>query len=102
MSISYSWAITQMAVTDGQVVRDVTFRRTATEGEQSATIEGAVTVPPANPENFIPYPDLTEAVVAGWVAAVVDADQLDADLAAMLAPQPAGPVVEPLPWANAN
>lgn len=104
-ALTYRWEILGLktvaqAAGMSRVVRDVTFRRTASDGGREVSTRGTITVPPPEDDAFVPYEDLTEEQVADWVAAFVDADRLDADLAAQFVPAPDSRlIVEDLPWA---
>ena len=90
MEIVYNWVISSMIeypttpdnLTD--VVFQVNWRRNATEVVNDKTYFadtfGALSVPPATPEDFIPYADLTEADVIGWLEAGLDVEAIDAGL----------------------
>ena len=96
--IRYGWTILRLKTAPGRVVRDVTFRRIATDGLQTVHTEGTITVPMPEEDRFVPYEDLTEERVAAWVAGFVDAERLDADLVARLTPAPDSLVEDGLPW----
>ena len=97
--IRYRWTILRLRTETGRVVRDVTFRRSATDGQHSAQVEGTITLAPPPADSVVPYEELTEAQVADWVAGFVDAARLDADLAARLSASGDDLAVEDLPWA---
>jgi hypothetical protein len=98
--IRYRWAILRLRTEPGRIVRDVTFRRSATDGQRSAHVEGTITLPPPAADSVMPYDELTEAQVADWVAGFVDAARLDADLAARLSAASDALDLEELPWAT--
>jgi hypothetical protein len=90
MTTTYNWVISSMIeypttpdnLTD--VVFQVNWRRNATEVVDDKTYFadtfGALSVPPPSPEDFIPYADLTEADVIGWLEAGLDVEAIDAGL----------------------
>ena len=90
MATIYSWVISSMIeypttpdnLTD--VVFQVNWRRNATEvvGEQTYFTDtfGALSVPAPEPADFIPYADLTEDDVIGWLDAGLDVAAIDAGL----------------------
>jgi hypothetical protein len=53
-------------------------------------------------ENFIPYEDLTNEIVSGWVTSATDIPALQAQLAASIAEKskPAESEILPVPWSN--
>lgn len=107
MTTTNTWAVVQMDAypqADGEtdVVFNVHWTLTASDGTYQASAYGAqgVTIDPDAP--FTPYADLTEAQVIGWVQASMGAEQvtaLEANLAQQIADQANPPVVTPaLPW----
>ena len=98
----YTWTVAQLERNlpdNGVVVAH--WRVSAVDGEYSASAYGTAgfTPDPTDPA-FIPYADLTEADVLGWVWASeeVDKDQLESNLASQIANQKNPPVVDGLPW----
>jgi hypothetical protein len=78
MTLSYTWAITSLKkTTDGNisnVVVQTNWTCTGTDADgDSGTFNGATPFPlsSVDPENFIPYEELTEADVLSWIQAVV-------------------------------
>ena len=77
-------------VTDSETVGDDTFSASA-YGTASFT-------PDASADDFVPYADLTESVVLGWVWDSMDKDAVEASLTANIAEQK-NPVTEDgVPW----
>jgi len=77
-------------VTDSETVGDDTFSASA-YGTCSFT-------PDASASDFVPYADLTESVVLGWVWDSMDKDAVEASLTANIAEQK-NPVTEDgVPW----
>jgi hypothetical protein len=108
MSNTYTWVISQLDAypqQDGHtdVVFTVHWRRQATDGTYNADIYGsqAVTLDPS--ATYIPYAELTEAIVIGWLEDAMGAETLEAQKAALdkqIEDQINPPVVRPpLPWA---
>jgi hypothetical protein len=87
MAVSYAWTFPTLDVVFDEgnmqnVVETVHWVYTATDGDYVASSYGTVTVPPPEPADFIPYDELTPAIVEGWVEGAMGQDQLDAmDLA---------------------
>ena len=78
MALTYTWAVTSLKkTTDGSVdnfVVQSTWTCTGTDEDgDSGTFNGATPFPldSLDPATFIPYEDLTEADVLGWIQAVV-------------------------------
>jgi hypothetical protein len=111
MALTYTWAVTSLKkTTDGSVdnyVVQSTWTCTGTDADgDSGTFNGATPFPLDNldPATFIPYEDLTEADVIGWIQAVVVGsykDHVDAQINKQIA-LIKDPVVEvpngELPW----
>lgn len=104
---TYTWVISQLDAypqQDGHtdVVFTVHWRRQATDGTHTADIYGsqAVTLDPN--ATYIPYAELTEAIVIGWLEDAMGAETLEAQKAALdkqIEDQINPPVVRPaLPW----
>lgn len=99
-----NWKIEQMIVnpqTDlhTDVVVTAAWRCTATSGDYSASNYGSMGF--ASPgDDFVAYPDLTEADVLGWVwANGVDKAEVEANVARELEALVNPPTVaKPLPW----
>ena len=102
-----NWKIENMIVkpVDGaytDAVVTATWRCTASDGDHSASNYGSMGF--ASPtDDFIEYPDLTEADVLGWVwANGVDKAEVEANVARELEMQVNPPTVpKPLPWSEA-
>jgi hypothetical protein len=80
MALTYTWAITSLKKTTDialdidNVVVQSTWTCTGTDEDgDSGTFSGATPFPlsTVDPATFIPYEDLTEADVLGWIQAVV-------------------------------
>jgi len=113
MTIIYNWVISSMDeypqtsdnLTD--VVFTVHYRRNATSEVDGKTYFAdtyrTVSLPLPSPEDFIPYEDLTEEIVIGWLEEVLDTQAIDASLAQQIENQINPPVISlPLPWLNGN
>ncbi len=110
MANTYTWAISQLDCYPTQdnktdVVFVVHWRRQATDGNgHNADIYGsqAVTLDPS--ATYIPYAELTEAIVIGWLEDAMGAELLEAQKAALdkqIEDQINPPVIRPpLPWSN--
>lgn len=111
MEINYNWIISSMEeypttpdnLTD--VVFTVHWRRQAStvvdEKSYLADTYGALSIEQPNPEDFIPYEDLTFEHVCGWLEAGMDVEALDANLVKQLENQINPPTISlPLPWMN--
>jgi len=107
MTITYTWAVTGMKVTtvgtESDYVVQTYWTKTGTdENGNTGVFNGATPLDP-NPDqtDFIPYNQLTQEIVLGWIQPIV-VDDYEAHVDGVIAAQIAAkidPVVEqPLPW----
>ena len=107
--IKYEWIVSQMncQIKEGEltnIVNMVHWRRTATQGVEGeigyyfADVYGALPITNPDPDDFIPYDQLTKADVDGWLDEMTDPtpQELDENLAANIELQ-INPVEETLP-----
>ena len=107
--IKYEWIVSQMncQIKEGEltnVVNMVHWRRTATQGVEGkegyyfADVYGALPITNPDPEDFIPYEQLTKADVDEWLNEMTEPtpQELDENLAANIELQ-INPVEETLP-----
>jgi hypothetical protein len=96
----YTWTIANLernAADDGVVIAH--WRVTAEDGEHTASSYGTVGfTPDPDAEGFVPFDQLTEATVIGWVQAELDQDAIEAGLAAQIEEAKAPAVVSGTPW----
>ena len=72
MTITKTWRVgTCVRVTADGYVHKVVYHVDGTDGTYKATIDGQVDLP--RPETLIPYKDLTEEQVMGWVKTTIEA-----------------------------
>lgn len=107
MTVTNAWAVVQMDAyreLDGEadVVFTVHWTLTGTERAYTGSVYGSVgvTVDPEVP--FIPFAELTQDEVIGWVKSALGDDQVasyEANVAQQIADLASPPVVTPpLPW----
>ena len=82
--------------TDGDVVTNVHYTVSKTDGEAVGSSYGSVGVEVG--DTVIPFADLTEATVVKWVKEKLDLVSLEASLDAQIADQKAPKVASGLPW----
>lgn len=96
----YTYTIANLernAADDGVVIAH--WRVTAEDGEYTASSYGTVGfTPDPDAEGFVPFDQLTEAMVIGWVQAELDQDAIEAGLAAQIEEAKAPAVVAGTPW----
>ena len=109
MAITNTWAVVQMDAypeADGEtdVVFNVHWTITGTDGEYTGYVYGSQGVPLDPDAPFTPYADLTQEQVIGWVQDAMGAEQVaayEANVAQQIENQINPPVVTPpLPWAS--
>jgi hypothetical protein len=104
----FSWVISQLncaVESEGlpDVINMIHWRYNATQEHEGkvyfADTYGASSVAQPNPQNFIPYADVTEAEVISWLEAILPVEDMQASLEANIALQ-INPVevTLPLPW----
>jgi hypothetical protein len=104
----FSWVISQLncaVESEGlsNVINVIHWRYNATQvdGDKTwfAETYGATSVAQPNPQNFIPYADVTEAEVISWLEEILPIDAMQASLEANINLQ-INPkeVTLPLPW----
>ena len=88
---------------DPNYVVNALWQVTGVDGEYTASIGGNTTFDSNQAETFIPYADLTEAIVIGWIPeqAMASAQAcVQGQIDSMINP-PVSPQNTPLPWASA-
>jgi hypothetical protein len=97
---NFKWSIPDMnrLTSDGWVFT-VHYVVSATDGTYTASTYGTVGYTQQPGETFVPYADLTEAVVVGWVQNALGKDTVEASLQGQIDAQ-INPVQETgVPWA---
>ena len=87
MANTYEWKIASLdaKIAEGDlsnVIETVHWRLQATDGEHTADVYGSVGVELEG--DFIPFEDLTQADIEGWLEAKLDVDALKAGLDAQI------------------
>jgi hypothetical protein len=98
---TYLWTIQQMdrLTSDGFVVT-VHYNVSATDDTYQASTYGTTSYTQTPGETYIPYEDLTQDVVVGWVQEALGKDTVEASLQGQIDAQK-NPVQESgLPWTN--
>jgi hypothetical protein len=100
MAIEYTWSIPTLErkTADG-FVYTAHYRVVATDGEFSATSYGTAgfTQDP-EAESFVPYEDLTEEMVLGWLFNSIDKDATEDALAAKIEADKNPTTAAGVPW----
>ena len=98
---TYLWTIQQMdrLTSDGFVVT-VHYNVSATDDTYQASTYGTTSYTQTPGETYIPYDDLTQVVVVGWVQTALDKEVVEASLQGQIDALK-NPVQESgLPWAS--
>jgi len=110
MSTTYTWTIDNMYTVqqpDPNYVVNVLWTLTGVDGTTTAEIGGSTMFDSNQSGTFIPYANLTEAIVIGWVQAQLGEQGIanteacvQGQINSILNP-PVSPENTPLPWAPA-
>jgi YbbR domain-containing protein len=98
--MQFNWQVVQTNYnTSDKFITTVHYTVNAVDGDYTASTYGTVGYTEQPDEQYIPYADLTEAEVVGWVQDSLGKDTVEASLAAQITAQK-NPVSESgLPWA---
>ena len=107
MAITYTWSIDRMytmPTPEPDFVVNIMWTLTGTDGTNAAEVSGNTEKAQVEGDDFIPYADLTETQVLGWVQEALGADgiasyqaNVDGQINSIVNP-PVSPTAEPLPW----
>ena len=97
---TFNWTIQQMErlTSDGFVVT-VHYNVSATDDTYQASTYGTTSYTQTPGETYIPYDDLTQAVVVGWVQEALGKDTVEASLQSQIDALKAPLQQAGLPWA---
>ena len=104
MATTYTWSINSMYTLqqpDPNYVVNALWTVTGVDGEYTASIDGNTMFSSNQSGTFIPYDQLTEATVIGWIPAEAIASaqaNVQGQIDSMITP-PVSPANTPLPWA---
>ena len=98
MTTQYNWSINQMdrLTSDGFVVT-VHYNVSATDGDYSASTYGTCGYTKES-ETFVPYADLTQAIVLSWVKETLGQETVEASLQSQIDAQKNPVQQSGLPW----
>jgi len=107
MAIEYSWAVTSVKTkTEGEnenaVVQTYWTKTGVDENGNEGSFSGATPFTSENTEDFVPFAELTEEVVLGWIQAiVVDSyeDHVNGQIQKQIDEQIAPVTETAMPWA---
>jgi len=97
MAVTWTISTLERNTDDGVVVAH--WRASDVDGEHSGSSYGtAGFTPDADAEGYVAYADLTEEAVVEWVKADVDADSIEASIAAQIEESKAPAISTGTPW----
>ena len=103
MTTAFTWDIAQLERTtvDG-IVYTAHYTIAATDGIYSASAYGSIGLEQPDPDNIIPFADLTKDLVIGWVQEKLGGDEkvkeISAQLQSQLDEQAAPTKAQGVPW----
>ena len=96
---TFNWQVVDMnRLTSDDFVITAHYNVSATDGTYQASTYGTTSYTQEPGESYIPYADLTQAIVVGWVQTALGKDVVEASLQGQIDAQ-ANPVEEAgVPW----
>ena len=97
--MNYNWQIVELnrLTSDGFVVT-VHYNVSAVDGDFTASTYGTVGYTQEEGESYIPYDQLTEEIVVGWVQESLGKDTVEASLAGQIEAQKNPTQLSGVPW----
>jgi len=97
MAVTWTISTLERNTDDGVVVAH--WRASDADGEHTGSSYGTCGfTPDADADGYTAYADITETQVIGWVKADVDADAIEASIAAQIADSKAPAITVGVPW----
>ena len=97
MAVTWTISTLERNTDDGVVVAH--WRASDADGEHSGSSYGTCGfTPDADADGYTAYADITETQAIGWVKADVDADAVEASIAAQIADSKAPAITAGVPW----
>eukprot|EP01050_Picozoa_sp_SAG11_P000691 SAG11_NODE_23_length_24947_cov_7.815518_23_plen_98_part_00 len=97
MAVTWTISTLERNTDDGVVVAH--WQASDVDGEHTGSSYGACGfTPDADADGYTAYADITEAQVIEWVKADVDADAVEASIAAQIADSKAPAITAGVPW----
>jgi hypothetical protein len=99
MTTTTTWSIAQLErhAADG-IVFTAHYTVDANDGTYSAGAYGSIGLEQPDPDNVIPYADLTPEIVIGWVKDKLNVEEIEAALQAQLDEKHAPTKAAGVPW----
>ena len=97
MAVTWTISTLERNTDDGVVVAH--WQASDVDGDHSGSSYGTCGfTPDADADGYTAYADITEAQAIGWVKADVDADAVEASIAAQIADSKAPAITAGVPW----
>ena len=97
MAVTWTISTLERNTDDGVVVAH--WQASDVDGDHTGSSYGTCGfTPDADADNYTAYADITEAQAVGWVKADVDADAVEAGIAAQIADSKAPAITAGVPW----
>jgi len=97
MAVTWTISTLERNTDDGVVVAH--WRASDADGDYSGSSYGTCGfTPDSTADGYVAYDSLTEETVIGWVKADVDADAIEASIAAQIADSKAPAITVGVPW----
>lgn len=97
MAVTWTISTLERNTDDGVVVAH--WRASDADGEHTGSSYGTCGfTPDADADGYVAYADITETQVIEWVKADVDADAVEASIAAQIADSKAPAITTGVPW----
>ena len=100
MATTTTWSIAQLErhTADG-IVYTAHYTVDANDGTYSSSAYGSIGLEQPDPDDIIPYADLTPEIVIGWVKGKLNVEEIEDSLQAQLDEKNAPTKAAGLPWA---
>lgn len=100
MEQTFKWTISQLErKSDNGFVMNIHWRYSLTEDQHTAETYSVQSFTQES-EDFIPFEDITEADVIGWLESSLDIEQLQESLRSQIEILKNPPIIYGLPWSN--
>jgi hypothetical protein len=98
MATTYTWTIANMERAQDDYITIVHWRVTGDDSTNTASAYGTISFQQEEGEEIIPFADLTEELVWGWVDEKMDRAEVEASVQAKLDELANPPLISGIPW----
>jgi len=99
---TFTWAIANLERAQDDYITIVHWRCDGVEGEHSIGTYGTISFTQEEGEEIIPFADLTEELVTGWMFEKLSKDEVEAAVQTRLDELANPPLISGVPWASAE